>query len=144
MSSRFAKLGNDLMKGPKLEAGGVNWVVYKDRFVWSIDTHGLLEHVDGSEREPVCPVKLWMVLKKDADGNDTCKTVLATYTQEEERDIKEWKMVLKEWKQGEAVVKRQIAIMIPDSLFMKIQNKGTALEIWEALQGDFQNKSPLT
>jgi hypothetical protein len=24
---------------------------------------------------------------------------------------------------------------------MKIQNKGTALEIWEALRGDFQNKS---
>ena len=42
---------------------------------------------------------------------------------------------------GEAVVKQQIAATIPDSLFMKIQNKGTALEIWEALQGDFQNKS---
>ena len=41
----------------------------------------------------------------------------------------------------EAVVKQQIAATIPDSLFMKIQNKGTALEIWEALQGDFQNKS---
>jgi len=57
--------------------------------------------------------------------------------------MKEWKMVLKEWKQGEAVVKQQIAATIPDSLFMKIQNKGTALEIWEALQGDFQNKSQI-
>ena len=83
-----------------------------------------------------------MVPKKDANGNDTRETVLATYTREEERDIKEpeWKMELKEWKQGEAVVKQQIAATIPDSLFMKIQNKGTALEIWEALQGDFQNK----
>jgi len=49
-------------------------------------------------------------------------------------------MVLKEWKQGEAFMKQQIAAVVPDSLFM-IQNKGTALEIWEALQGDFQNKS---
>ena len=56
MSSRLAKLDNDLMKVPKLEAGGVNWVVYKVRFVWSIDARGLLEHVDGSEREPVCQV----------------------------------------------------------------------------------------
>ncbi len=50
-------------------------------------------------------------------------------------------MELKEWKQGE--VKQQIAATIHDSLFMKIRNKGTALEIWEALQGDFQNKSQM-
>ena len=58
-----------------------------------------------------------------------------TYTREEERDIKEWKVELKEWKQGEAVVKQQIAATIPNLLFMKIWNKGTALKIWEALQG---------
>ena len=141
MSSRLAKLGDDLMKVPKLEAGSVNWVVYKDCFLWSVDARGLLKHVDGSKREPVCWVKPQMVPKKDADGNDTRETVPATYTREEERDIKEWKVELKEWKQGEAVVKQQIAATIPDSLFMKIRNKGTALEIWEALQGDFQNKS---
>ncbi len=141
MSSRFSKLGNDLMKVPKLEAGGVNWVVYKDRFIWSIDVSGLLEHVDGSEREPVCLVKPRMVPKKDAVGNDTHEMVQAVYTREEERELKEWKVELKEWKQGEAVVKQQIAATIPNSLFMKIWNKGTVLEIWEALQGDFQNKS---
>ena len=48
---------------------------------------------------------------------------------------------MKEWKRGEAIVKQQIAATIPDSLFMKIRDKGTALEIWEALKGDFQNKS---
>jgi len=134
MSSRFAKLGDDLMKVPKLEAGGANWVIYKDRFIWSVDARGLLEHVDGSEREPVCPVKPRMVPKKDSEGNNTRKTVQATHTRGEERNMKEWKMVLKEWKQGEAIVKQQIAATIPDSLFMKIRNKGTALEIWEALQ----------
>ena len=67
----------------------------------------------------------------------------AAYTQEEERLIKEWKDELKEWKQGEAIVKQQIAATIPDSLFMKIQDKGTALKIWEALQWDFQNKSQM-
>ena len=48
---------------------------------------------------------------------------------------------MKEWKQEEAIVKQQIAVTIPESLFMKICNKGTAVEIWEALQRDFQNKS---
>jgi hypothetical protein len=60
---------------------------------------------------------------------------------DEERLTRDWKADLKDWKQGEAVVKQQIAATIPDSLFMKIRDKGTALEIWVALQNDFQNKS---
>jgi hypothetical protein len=127
------KLGEDLMKVPRLEAGGVNWVVYKDRFLWSVDARGLLEHVDGSEREPMCPVKPQMVPRKDDEGKDTQDLVQAAYTQEEQREIKEWKTELKEWKQGEAIVKQQIAATIPDSLFMKIRNKFTALEIWVSM-----------
>ena len=49
------KLGDDLMKVPQLNVAGTNWVVYKDRFTWAIDARGLLEHVDGSEREPTRP-----------------------------------------------------------------------------------------
>ncbi len=37
--------------------------------------------------------------------------------------------------------KQQIAATIPDSLFMKIRDKGTAHQIWLALTKDFQNKS---
>jgi hypothetical protein len=55
--SSLRKLSNDLMKVSRLESSGVNWVVCKDHFLWSIDARGLLKHVDGSEREPVCPVK---------------------------------------------------------------------------------------
>ena len=46
------KLGDNLMKVPKLDASGSNWVIYKDWFVWAIDARGLLDHVDGSIREP--------------------------------------------------------------------------------------------
>ena len=106
MSSKFAKLGDDLMKVPKLEAGGVNWVVYKDRFTWSVDARGLLEHIDGSGAEPVCPV--------------LPKKVGETLTEDERKLMKEWKEELKEWKQGEAIIKQQIAATISDSLFMKI------------------------
>jgi hypothetical protein len=123
------------MKVPKLDVGGMNWVVYKDRFLWSINARGLLEHVDGSEGEPVCPVKPRMVPKQDYEGRETRDMVQAAYTQEEERLIKEWKVEQKDWRQGEAIVKQQIAAMIPNSLFMKIRDKGTAL------QNDFQKKS---
>jgi len=92
MSSKFAKLGDDLMKVPKLETGGTNWVIYRDRFLWSIDARSLLEHVDGSEREPVCPVKPRIIPKRDSNGQDTAEMVHATYTTDEGRSIKEWKV----------------------------------------------------
>src|SRR6266511_3138311 len=99
--SSFGKLGDDLMKVLKLEASSANWVVYKDRFVWSVDARGLLEHVDGSEREPVCPVKPRMVPRKDSEGKETRDLVQVAYPPAEDRSIKEWKAELKEWKRGE-------------------------------------------
>ena len=129
------------MKVPKLEAGGANWVIYKDRFLWSIDARILLEHIDGSEREPICLVKPSYTSKVDTSGNDTGIMVQTPFTADEVKKINKWKVELKEWKQGEAVVKQQIATTISDSLFMKSRGKGTALEIWESLNGDFQNKS---
>jgi len=80
MLSSFSKLGDDLMKVPKLDVGGANWVIYKNRFLWSIDARGLVEHVDGSESEPECPVQ------------PTDKTPLS---KEEEKEMKEWKRELK-------------------------------------------------
>ena len=93
MSTKFVKLGDDLlvMKVPKLEAGGTNWVVYKDRLLWSIDAHGLLDHVDGSREKPKCPVRQNFASKKDVDGHDTGEMEQVPYTSEEESKIKEWK-----------------------------------------------------
>lgn len=106
MSLKFSKLGDDLMKVPKLEAGSIKWVVYKDCFIWSIDAHGLLEYLNGSKKKPACLVKLRVVPQKDADGNDTMKMIQATLTTQEKVLIKDWKAKLKEWRQGEAIVKQ--------------------------------------
>jgi hypothetical protein len=138
------KLGDDLMKVPQLNVAGTNWVVYKDRFTWAIDARGLLEHVDGSEREPTRPT----LSGKKAGGSSKEGEVTGEgfemeeeLTAEDEKKLEVWKKELRVWKLGEAVVKQQIAATIPDSLFMKIRTKGTAREIWEALKKDFQNKS---
>ena len=132
------KLGDDLMKVPKLEVTGSNWVIYKMRFSWSIDARGLLEHIDGSAWEPTKPP----ITKKAAeDGSGAKKDVTEKLTEAEEKKLEEWKEKLRVWKQGEAVVKQQIAATIPDSLFMKIQGQGSAFLIWAALTNDFQNKS---
>ena len=104
------------MKVPKLEAGGTNWVIYKDRLLQSINARGLLDHVDGSREEPKCPVRPKFASKKDVDGHDTGEMEQVPYTSEEESKIKEWKENLQEWKQGEAIVKQQLATTISDSL----------------------------
>lgn len=129
------------MKVPKLEVGGANWVIYKDRFLWSINARGLLEHVDGSTDEPSCPVIPKLVPRTPESTGEV--EIRLPQTKEEEKKLEEWTKELKLWKQGEAIVKQQIAATIPDSLFMKIRGKTTALEIWNALSREFQNKSKM-
>ncbi len=130
--STSTKLGEDFLRIPELDVAGANWVVYKDRFQWAIDARGLLEHIDGSETEPANPIT---VTALDAEGK------VASKPADNEKLETEWKKEVKTWRQGEAVVKQQIAGTIPDSLFMKIRGKGSAREIWEALAGDFEKKS---
>ncbi|KAJ6597843.1 hypothetical protein B0H10DRAFT_1766319, partial [Mycena sp. CBHHK59/15] len=121
------KLDDDFLRVPKLEVTGTNWVVYKDRFIWPIDVRGLTEHIEDGAGAPADPINR----APDADP----------LTAAQKKQEEEWKKELKTWKQGEAVVKQQIAGTIPYSLFMKIRNKSTALEIWKALGDEFQKKS---
>ena len=142
--STSTKLGDDLMKVPLLNVAGTNWVVYKDRFCWAIDARGLLEHVDGSEREPTRPTLSGKKAGGSSKEGETAEgdfEVVEELTAEDKKKLEVWKKELRAWKLGEAVVKQQIAATIPDSLFMKIRTKETAREIWEALKKDFQNKS---
>jgi hypothetical protein len=124
--STTAKLGDEFLRVPKLDVAGTNWVIYKDHILWSINAHGYLEHIDGSETEPVDPIN---------------RSSGAALSADELTAEAEWKKSLKAWKQGEAIVKQQIAGTIPDSLFMKVHGHGNAKGIWDALSKDFQNKS---
>ena len=149
------KLGNDLMKVPMLDAGGKNWVIYKDRLLWSIDACGLVGHVDGSSTEPARPVL--RPRRTAAAGERTPAAAAAAEAGDVEAQgsedlpdnlsaaetllVQEWEKKVKEWKQGEAIVKQQIAKSIPDSLFIKIRGAKSAFEIWEALSTVFQKQS---
>ena len=46
------KLGDEFLCIPKLEVSGTNWVIFKDRFTWALDARGILDHIDGSGKEP--------------------------------------------------------------------------------------------
>jgi hypothetical protein len=107
MSFSTTRLGDEFLHVPRLDVAGINWVVYKDRFLWSIDARGL-DHLEGSEEEPTDLI--------DA----TIRSGLTALSEAQAFVDSEWRKAVKEWRQGEAVVKQQIAGTIPDSLFMKV------------------------
>ena len=79
------KLGDSLMKVPTLDVAGLNWVIYKDRFLWSIDARGLLDHVDGSALEPARPVlrprragPLFQIVRRLGFAHKVCNQFLET------------------------------------------------------------------
>jgi uncharacterized membrane protein YgcG len=149
MSTSTVKLGDSLMKVPMLDVAGTNWVIYKDCFLWCIDARGLLEHVDSSAMEPRYPVSQERVAAASvatpaaaAEAGDVpIETEAEELSTADSLLMQEWRKELKVWKQGEAVVKQQIAASIPDSLFMKVRNEMTAFNIWKALSAIFQTKS---
>jgi len=108
--STSMKLGDDLMKVPKLEVTGSNWVIYKDQFSWAVDAQGLLEHIDGSAWKPIKPS---IVMKKTAEGlEEGAETgtggsgVVEELTEDDKKRLEEWMEKLRVWKLGEAVVKQ--------------------------------------
>ena len=96
--STTTKLSNDFLCIPKLDVSGSNWVIFKDQFLWSVDACGLTEHIDGTSKSPADPIPSLARLRLLSEAEKLLE--------------KEWKKELKEWKQGKAIAKQQIASSI--------------------------------
>lgn len=101
------KLGNELLRVPKLPADGKGFVVWKERLELSIRARGLYGHLDGTAARPVEPLV----------GTDLEASAL---TQEE---VSEREREMSKYLQHQAIVLQQIASTIPDSLYLKIKGK---------------------
>ena len=130
--STSTKLGDEFLRIPKLEASGKNWVIFKDRFSWALDARCMMDHIDGTGKEPKDPISEEIRAKVTEEK---------PLNEEQKKLVVEWKKELKEWRQGEAITKQQIASSIPDSLFIKVRDKGTAYEIWTELGKHFEKRS---
>ena len=87
--STTTKLGDDLLRIPKLDVSGSNWVLFKERFFWALDARDLLNHVDGTSEQPADPVPEATRTSGKPELSDAEKLL----------DV-EWKKGLKEWKQA--------------------------------------------
>ena len=60
------KLGNKFLHIPKLDISGNNWVIFKDHFIWALDACGILDHIDGTSKEPAD-----LIMKEERAGSLT-------------------------------------------------------------------------
>ena len=98
---------------PKLAVDGSNWVIFRDRLLWVLDTNSLSEHL----------------------AHDT---IPASYTnagpvgslQPDER-----------WRKEEGLVRQIIGATIPDTAFNRVKGCTNAKDIWTALKKIYEERT---
>ena len=127
MATNSTRLGDELLRIPKLSADGKNWIVYKEHLQLSLLTRELDGHLDGMAAKPIEP----------QDVTDAAGTV----TRPKPEEIETYKKDLREWTQNRAIAMQQIASTIPDTLYLRIKGKGTVKDAWDALTKEFETRS---
>lgn len=122
------KLGDEFLKVPKLDASGKDWPLWKGRLELSLSARGLMGHLTGTVSKPTNP----------ADGKSAG---WLPSSPDEIKAVQTYDKELAEWLEKDAVVKQQIAVVLPDSLFVKLLSKPTAKDYYDTLKAQFEQRS---
>ncbi len=99
----------------KLVADGSNWVTYRDRMLWAIDSHGLSEHL-------------------------TSLTIMQAYQDAGNVGILMPQMW---WHLDQAAVKQLVSSSVLDTIFNTIKTGTTAKDVWDVLKKLFEGCTTL-
>ena len=99
----------------KLVADGSNWVTYRDRMLWAVDSRDLSQHLTSAS----------MTQTYIDAGN------IGTLTPQ------------MRWNHDQAAVKQLIAISVPDTVFNSIKAGATAKDVWDALKKLYEGRTML-
>ena len=99
----------------KLLADGSNWVIYRDRMLWAIDSRGLKDHITSTSITQ--PYK------------DTGRV---GHLEAQQR-----------WDLDQSVVKQLIAASVPNSVFNSIKTGITAKDVWDELKKLYEGRTTL-
>ncbi|KAK0421484.1 hypothetical protein EV421DRAFT_1884193 [Armillaria borealis] len=127
--SSTAKLGEYFAKLPAYKADGMNWIFFRDRFLFAVDAAGLSDHFEDvvTATEPTAPA---VVDPKNPTADET-------------KAINEYTKKRRIWKSEQAVIKQGIASVISDSLFLKVKGEATAKAMWEKVKSEYEKKSKM-
>ena len=110
---------------PKLDASGLNWAIFSVRFQDAIEAKDFWGHFDGTGSRPsAVPVSV-----TDSDGNVTTRALTDTE-----------KAAVEKWDKDERSAKSLLTQKIPDSTLMRVHNKRTVKERWDAIVAEYTEK----
>jgi len=124
----MSKVGDRVLEVPKLDASGKPWPLWKKRLEVSLTARGLIGYLYGTKKAPVNP----------ADGKAVAWIPVKP---EELQAVEDYEIALGKWVEEDAIVQQQIAVTIPDSIFIDLMSKQTAHEYFEVLCKKFGNRS---
>ncbi|GBE88951.1 Retrovirus-related Pol polyprotein from transposon TNT 1-94 [Sparassis crispa] len=156
---------------PKLAADGSNWITYKERMFTVMGSRGLLRHLQGTARRPPNPPPFPMPSPAQAamtasmtpatavsttatTGTGTTTTSATTtpaarqaqssMTPEEYlKTVEAAEQKLDEYVQKEYAARQQIYGTISDQLLLRVKKLGTAVDVWLAVQNEYESKSDM-
>ncbi|KAK0431340.1 hypothetical protein EV421DRAFT_1853922 [Armillaria borealis] len=127
--SSTAKLGKYFAKLPACKADGMNWIFFRDRFLFAIDAVGLSDHFEDVETvtEPTASAVV-------DSKNPTADKIKA---------LNEYAKRHRIWKSEQAIIKQGIASVISDLLFLKVKGEVTVKAMWEKVKSEYEKKSKM-
>ena len=123
----MSRAGDRVLEVPKLDASGRQWPIWRRRLEVSLAAQGLLGYLHGMKPMPIDP----------ADGQSPAWIPTTT---EEKEAVREYEASHQKWGEEDALVKQQISVTLPNSLFIDIMLKDTSHECFEVLQNKFENQ----
>ena len=126
MSTTTTSLSDSLPSSiPKLDASGLNWAIFSVRFQDAIEAKGFWSHFDGTETRPTA----LPVIITGTDG-------AVTTTPPTDTEI----AAVDKWDKDERSAKSLLTQKIPDSTLMRVHNKRTVKERWDAIVTEYTEK----
>ena len=114
---------------PKLEASGLNWAIFSLHFQDAVEAKGYWGHFDGTD---LCPV----VTQTSPPSTSATTETSATTTSPTAEEL----AVIAQWDKDERSAKSLLTQKIPDSTLMRICNKKTIKEWWDAIVAKYTEK----
>ena len=121
---------------PKLDASGLNWAVFSLRFQDAVEAKGYWGHFDGTSERSTAP-KLEDLPATTAVAGETTTDAPAPTTPSAE----DLAAATNQWNKDERSAKSLLTQKIPDSALMRIQNKKSVKEQWDAITTEYTEKS---
>jgi len=124
---------------PKLDASGLNWAIFSLRFQDAVEGKGYWGHFDGTSKRPIAPKPEDLLVTPE-----TAAALVADAPIPAAPSAEDLAAAISQWDKDERSAKSLLTQKIPDSALMRIRNKKTVKERWDAITSEYTEKGTFT